>query len=51
MKLPNKILALPNPDKEFHERWYKNRNMLNLPHPFRCLCLGPPNVGECLPRS
>lgn len=45
-KLPNKILALPNPDKEFHEKWYKNRNMLNIPHPFRCVLLGPPNVGK-----
>ncbi len=46
MKLPNKILALPNPDKEFHEEWYRNRNVLNFPHPFRCVALGPPNVGK-----
>ena len=46
MKLPDKILALPNPDKEFHESWQKNRNMLNIPHPFRCVALGPPNVGK-----
>jgi hypothetical protein len=46
MKLPNKILALPNPDKEFHEKWFQNRNMLNIPHPFRCVALGPPNVGK-----
>jgi len=45
-RLPNKILALPNPDKTFHEKWYKGRNMLNIPHPFRCVALGPPNVGE-----
>jgi len=45
-KLPNKLLALPNPDKEFHEKWYKNRNMLNIPHPFRCVCGGPPNSGK-----
>ncbi len=51
MKLPNKILALPNPDKEFHEEWYRNRNVLNFPHPFRAVALGPPNVGEYLPRS
>ena len=37
MKLPNKILALPNPDKEFYKRWYRNRNALNIPHPFRLL--------------
>ena len=45
-KLPNKIIPLPNPDKLFHEKWYKGRNMLNIPHPFRCVCLGPPNVGK-----
>lgn len=46
IKLPDKILPLPNPDKEFHEKWYKGRNKLNIPHPFRCVCLGPPNVGK-----
>jgi hypothetical protein len=46
LRLPNKILPLPNPDKEFHEKWHKGRNMLNIPHPFRCVCLGPPNVGK-----
>jgi hypothetical protein len=46
IRLPNKILPLPNPDKKFHEKWYRGRNMLNIPHPFRCVCLGPPNVGK-----
>lgn len=46
LRLPNKIIPLPNPDKAFHERWYKGRNMLNIPHPFRCVALGPPNVGK-----
>lgn len=45
-KLPDKILALPNPDKEFHEKWYKDRNMLNFPHPFRCVAIGKPNCGK-----
>jgi hypothetical protein len=45
-RLPNKIIPLPNPDKEFHEKWYKNRNMLNIPHPFRCVAFGMPNVGK-----
>jgi hypothetical protein len=45
-RLPNKILALPNADKAFHEKWYKGRNMLNIPHPFRCVALGPPNCGK-----
>lgn len=46
LRLPNKILALPNADKAFHEKWYKGRNMLNIPHPFRCVALGPPNCGK-----
>jgi len=46
MELPSKILALPNRDKEFHEKWEIGRNMLNIPHPFRAVCLGPPNVGK-----
>jgi len=45
-RLPNKILALPNPDKEFHERWYRGRNALNIPHPWRGVFLGPPNSGK-----
>ena len=45
-RLPNKIIPLPNPDKNFHEKWYPGRNMLNIPHPFRCVALGPPNVGK-----
>jgi len=46
IRLPNKILALPNADKAFHEKWFKGRNALNFPHPFRCVALGPPNVGK-----
>ena len=45
-RLPNKILALPNPDKTFHEKWYQGRNMLNIPHPWRAVFLGPPNCGK-----
>ena len=46
LRLPNRIIPLPNPDKNFHERWHQGRNMLNIPHPFRCVALGPPNVGK-----
>jgi hypothetical protein len=46
MRLPNEIIALPNLDKAFHEKWKKGRNMLNIPHPFRCVALGPPNCGK-----
>jgi len=45
-RLPNRIIPIPNPDKEFHEQWKVGRNRLNIPHPFRCVCLGPPNVGK-----
>ena len=45
-KLPDVLIPLSNPDKEFHESWAKNRNMLDLPHPFRGVCLGPPNCGK-----
>jgi len=45
-RLPNKLIALPNADKAFHEKWYKGRNMLNICHPVRCVALGPPNVGK-----
>ena len=46
MSLPNKIIPLPNPDKEFHEAWDKGRNLLNIPHPFRAVFLGPPGSGK-----
>jgi hypothetical protein len=46
MPLPNKIIPLPNPDKVFHESWSPGRNLLNIPHPFRAVFLGPPNSGK-----
>jgi len=45
-KLPNRLIAVPNADKGFHEKWTRGRGMLNFPHPFRGVCLGPPNVGK-----
>ena len=45
-RLPDVLLPLSNPDKDFHERWSKGRNMLDLPHPFRGVLLGPPNCGK-----
>ena len=44
--LPNRILPIENPDKKFHEKWGPRRNLLNFPHPFRAVMLGPPNVGK-----
>lgn len=44
--LPKKIIPIANADKSFHESWKKGRDPLNLPHPFRMVCLGPPNSGK-----
>ena len=46
VKLPNKIIPIKNADKGFHEKWNDKRNMLNIPHPFRAVLCGPPNVGK-----
>lgn len=48
IKLPDHLIVIPNKDKAFHEKWYPNRNALDFPHPFRMLCLGPPNVGKSM---
>jgi hypothetical protein len=45
-RLPSRIIPIDNPDKEFHESWTSGRNLLNFPHPFRAVMLGPPNVGK-----
>ena len=45
-KLPDQLIPIPNADKAFHEKWTKGRNKLNIPHPFRAVCLGPPNSGK-----
>lgn len=46
MKLPKKIIPIPNADKKWHEKWYSDRDLLNIPHPFRLCALGPPNCGK-----
>ena len=48
VKLPKRLLVVPNEDKLFHENWYKGRDELDIPHPFRGVCLGPPNCGKGL---
>jgi hypothetical protein len=45
-RLPNALIPIPNADKGFHEKWKPGRNLLNIPHPFRAVCLGPPNCGK-----
>ena len=47
-ELPNEIIIIPNEDKYFHETWTPGRNLLNIPHPFRCMLIGPPNSGKTL---
>jgi DNA polymerase III delta prime subunit len=46
IKLPNELIAIKNEDKGFHEKWHSRRNLLNIPHPWRGVFLGPPNVGK-----
>jgi hypothetical protein len=45
-KLPNRLIPIPNADKQFHEKWTKDRNILNFPHPYRAVFVGPPNTGK-----
>ena len=45
-KLPKQLIIMSNPDKEFHEKWKPGRNIVNVPHPFRAVLFGPPNVGK-----
>lgn len=40
------LAVFPNEDKLWHEKWNKNRNIMNIPHPFRCVICGPPNCGK-----
>jgi len=44
--LPSEIIAFPNSDKDFHEHWEEDRDLLSFPHPFRAVLLGPPNSGK-----
>ncbi len=44
--LPAALLPVVNADKEFHESWQENDDLLNFPHPFRGVLLGPPNCGK-----
>lgn len=44
--LPQRIIPIDNPDKDFHEKWRRTRNLLDFPHPFRGVFLGPPNCGK-----
>ncbi len=45
-RLPDELFPLPNPDKDFHEKWYVGRNLLDFPHPFRMIMCSVPNGGK-----
>jgi hypothetical protein len=45
-KLPKELVAVKNLDKGFHESWKLNADLLDFPHPFRGVLLGPPNCGK-----
>ena len=46
-KLPDKIIVIPNADKEFHEVADPN-NLANMPHPNRIIFCANPNSGKAL---
>lgn len=47
VKLPNKIIPIPSSDKKgWREKWYEGRNLLNIPHSFRLIAIGPPDSGK-----
>lgn len=46
VNLPQRIIPISNPDKEFHESWSEDRDPLNIPHPYRACLFGKPNVGK-----
>lgn len=45
-KLPTELIPFRNADKKWHESWDSERDLLNFPHPFRCVMCGPPNRGK-----
>lgn len=46
-RLPAQLLDLTqSADKKWHERWKKNQDLLQFPHPFRACLTGPPNSGK-----
>lgn len=45
-RLPKKILALPNQDKTFQEKWETDRDLLNFPASWRCVITARPGTGK-----
>ena len=46
LKLPNKLLLLPNPDKKHNEKWFKGRALGNIPCPFRGIIAATVDSGK-----
>lgn len=40
------IIAFPNKDKSFQEKWYPKRDLLDIPWAFRSIFCGPPSSGK-----
>ena len=45
-RLPTKIIPLGCADKTFQETWTQGRDLLNFPHSYRMVLLGPPSSGK-----
>ena len=45
-RLPQRIIPMPNKDKQFHEKWYPDRDLMDIPHPFRMVLASRPNGGK-----
>ncbi len=45
-KIPEKLILLPNPDKQYDEKWVKDRAVSNIPCPFRMILAGGVNKGK-----
>ena len=46
-RLPAQLLDLTmSADKKWHEKWKRNQDLLQFPHPFRACLTGPPNSGK-----
>ena len=46
-ELPNRLIPISCIDKEgWSEQWTSSRNILNIPHPFRLVAIGPPSSGK-----
>lgn len=44
--LPKKMIYMKNGDKLNHEKWFPNRNIANLPRPYRAILCGGVNSGK-----